>query len=284
MKKQLLRILLVACLLVVLLPTAAMAAGTGYTFIDGTSGFDGEGPGNLVDGNINTKWCLEHKEMSWVIFKTPEAMQVTGYAITTGNDNAENHGRNPESWKLYGSTENLDKDNSQWEAIVSVDSDTTLQDKNSTTYYFDLDSQTEKAYQYFMLKISATQSSSVMQMGEFALTSCTHKWRTVTVEPTCAEDGYTYKTCDLCGRETEKTAGSQATGHTYVNNVCKDCGLKKHIHVLCGGDTCTHIGDHTCAERTEFTPWEKTDSLPTKSGNYFLNVDVTIGEIGRAHV
>ena len=147
MKKQLLRILLVACLLVVLLPTAAMAAGTGYILIGGTEGFSGEGPGNLVDGNINTKWCLQHNQMSWVIFKTPDAMRVTGYAITTGNDNAENHGRNPKSWTLYGSTEALDSSNSQWEAIVNVGSDTTLQDKNSTTYYFDLDSQTEKAYQ-----------------------------------------------------------------------------------------------------------------------------------------
>lgn len=278
MKKQLLRILLVACLLVVLLPTAAMAAGTGYQLIGGTEGISGEGPEKLVDGDITTKWCLEHKEMSWVIFKTPDAIKVTGYAITTGNDNAEYHGRNPKSWTLYGSTEALDSSNSQWEAIVNVGSDTTLQDKNSTTYYFDLDSQTEKAYQYFMLKIYETQGNSVMQMSEFTLTSCAHKWQTITVAPTCAEDGYTYKICSLCGRETEKTPGSPATGHTYVNNVSKDCGLKKHIHVLCGGGTCTQIGDHTCAESTEFTPWEKTDSLPTESGNYFLNVDVTIGE------
>ena len=277
MKKQLLRILLVACLLVVLLPTAALAEGTGYELIGGTEGFSGEGPGNLVDGNINTKWCLEHKQMSWVIFKTPDAIKVTGYAITTGNDNAENHGRNPKSWTLYGSTEELGSSSSQWEAIVNVGSDTTLQDKNSTTYYFDLDSQTEKAYQYFMLKIYATQGNSVMQMSEFTLTSCAHEWKTITVAPTCAEDGYTYEKCSLCGRETEKTAGLPATGHTYVNNVCKDCGLKKHIHVLCGGDTCTQTG-HTCTEPTEFTPWEKTDSLPTESGHYFLNVDVTIGE------
>ena len=113
MKKQLLRILLVACLLVGLLPTAALAAGTGYELIGGTEGYSGEGPGNLVDGDIKTKWCLEHKEMSWVIFKTPEAMQVTGYAITTGNDNAENHGRNPKSWTLYGSTEELDSSSDQ---------------------------------------------------------------------------------------------------------------------------------------------------------------------------
>ena len=278
MKKQLLRILLVACLLVVLLPTAALAEGTGYELIGGTEGFSGEGPGNLVDGNINTKWCLEHKQMSWVIFKTPEPMKVTGYSITTGNDNAENHGRNPKSWELYGSTEVLDSSNSRWEAIVNVGSDTTLQDKNSTTYYFDLDRQTEKAYQYFMLKISATQSSSVMQMSEFALTSCAHEWQTITVAPTCAEDGYTYEKCSLCGRETEKTAGSSATGHHYVNGECEYCGLKPQNHYLCGGGTCTQIGDHTCTERTEFTPWEKTDSLPTESGHYFLNVDVTIGE------
>ena len=253
MKKRLLRVLLVACLLVVLLPTAALAEGTGYTFINGKVGFSGEGPEKLFDGDINTKWCMQQSQMPWVIFKTPEAMKVTGYDITTGNDNAENPGRNPKSWKLYGSTEKLEKDSDKWEFIDEVGSDTILKDKNLTTYYYNLAAPTTTAYQYFMLEIYANQGSSAMQMSEFALTSCTHAWQTITVEPTCAEDGYTYKICSLCGRETEKTAGSSATGHHYVNDVCTVCGLKKHIHSLCGGDTCTQTG-HTCAALTEFTP------------------------------
>lgn len=48
----------------------------------------------------------------------------------------------------------------------------------------------------------------------------------------------------------------------------------KHLHCVCGGNT--DIGDHTSHTDVEFTPWDKTDSLPTTTGNYVLTKDVKL--------
>ena len=49
----------------------------------------------------------------------------------------------------------------------------------------------------------------------------------------------------------------------------------EHKHYLCGGDSCTGVGSHTDAE-TDFTAWNKTDSLPDTAGNYYLKDNVTL--------
>jgi len=44
-------------------------------------------------------------------------------------------------------------------------------------------------------------------------------------DPTCTEAGYTaYEKCSKCGKEVGKTSIA-ATGHTYVNGQCVDCGV-----------------------------------------------------------
>ena len=103
MKKRFLSMLLAVCLLVGLLPTAALAEGgtsPAFTATDGTDGVSGEGYEKLFDSNSATKWCVtdfDSDDGAYVIFKASEAMKVTGYSITTGNDNVANPGRNPES-------------------------------------------------------------------------------------------------------------------------------------------------------------------------------------------
>ena len=49
----------------------------------------------------------------------------------------------------------------------------------------------------------------------------------------------------------------------------------EHKHYLCGGDSCTEVGNHTDTE-TDFTAWNETDKLPTTAGNYYLENDVTL--------
>ena len=49
----------------------------------------------------------------------------------------------------------------------------------------------------------------------------------------------------------------------------------EHKHFLCGGDTCTEVGNHTDAE-TDFTAWTSVDTLPDKAGNYYLKDNVTL--------
>lgn len=70
-------------------------------------GFYDEGVGNLFDGNIETKYCCDVNADYWnpvfeITFTLSDAQAISGYALVTANDTAENKGRNPVSWVLYG--------------------------------------------------------------------------------------------------------------------------------------------------------------------------------------
>ena len=202
MKKRIFSLLLAICLVAGLLPTVALAEGISFTAIDGTAGAnENETYSKLVDGDIKTKWCVTKFTDAYIIFEASASMQVTGYSITTGNDNVANTGRNPKTWTLYGSTASTApfKDADSWEVIDSVINDTVLQDNDLKTYNYYLAEPT-KSYQYFKLEITATKGSDVMQMSEFTLTSCEHVWGTPkTTVPTCTTKGYTESTCTICG-------------------------------------------------------------------------------------
>lgn len=229
MKKRLLSILMALALCFGLLPPVALAdEGVTFTAITGTTGAnDNEGYAKLFDGNSATKWCVTNFTSAYVIFKASEAMAVTGYSITTGNDNATNPGRNPESWTLYGYIGSGEPNSSStaWESIHSVTNDTDLKDKNLTTYNYYL-TETAPAYQYFKLVISAIESGKVMQMSEFTLTSCDHEWGGGTVTaPTCTIKGYTECTCTKCGN-TKIANEISPLGHDFPSEdgACTHCG------------------------------------------------------------
>ncbi|MBR0543194.1 MAG: hypothetical protein IIW98_01905 [Bacteroidaceae bacterium] len=141
---------------------------------DGTGGFgSGENYDKLFDGSTSTKWCLNGGEGNpiYVIFHATHPIYVTGYKITTANDNASYSGRNPKTWTLYGSTadSNPGKDDASWEVIASVANDTKLQDVNFTTYTYKLPAETTKAYQSFKWEITARKGggNNVIQVSEF---------------------------------------------------------------------------------------------------------------------
>ena len=141
---------------------------------EGTAGFgSGEDYDKIVDGNTSTKWCLNGGEGNAVynIFHSSLPIYVTGYTITTANDNAQYSGRNPKSWTLYGSTadSNPGVDDASWEVIASVTNDTKLKDVNFTTYTYTLPAETTKAYQCFKWVITARKGggNGVIQVSEF---------------------------------------------------------------------------------------------------------------------
>jgi hypothetical protein len=141
---------------------------------DGTGGFgSGENYDKLFDGSTSTKWCLNGGEGNpiYVIFHATHPIYVTGYKITTANDNASYSGRNPKTWTFYGSTadSNPGKDDASWEVIASVANDTKLQDVNFTTYTYKLPAETTKAYQSFKWEITARKGggNNVIQVSEF---------------------------------------------------------------------------------------------------------------------
>ncbi len=141
---------------------------------EGTAGFNSdEDYDKIVDGNTATKWCLNGGEGNAIynIFHASHPIYVTGYKITTANDNAQYTGRNPKAWQLYGSTadSNPGVNDSSWELIASVSSDTKLRDVNYTTYTYTLPSETSKAYQSFKWVITARKGggNDVIQVSEF---------------------------------------------------------------------------------------------------------------------
>ena len=141
---------------------------------EGTAGFgSGEDYDKIVDDNTSTKWCLNGGEGNAVynIFHSSLPIFVTGYKITTANDNAQYTGRNPKAWQLYGSTadSNPGVDDASWELIASVSNDTKLQDVNYTTYTYTLPAETSKAYQSFKWVVTARKGggNGVIQVSEF---------------------------------------------------------------------------------------------------------------------
>ena len=153
-----------------LVPTTAFAVSseykvTGYTALEGTAGFSGEGYGNLVDGDTNTKWCTKNFTDCFIVFAASSAVNVSGYTFTTANDNAENTGRNPGSWKLYGCNDFVNAGTGTWTEIHSITNDTMLQDDNHISYDYFFE-RTKTAYKFFKLVIGTNKGSDVMQVSE----------------------------------------------------------------------------------------------------------------------
>ena len=57
-------------------------------------------------------------------------------------------------------------------------------------------------------------------------TTCQHNYTLVVTVPTCTKDGYTTYTCTLCS-DTYTGNKVSATGHSYSNGACVDCGASK---------------------------------------------------------
>lgn len=125
---------------------------------------------SLFDGT-NKKWCLNLGSGVNVVFHATKPVRLSGYKITTGADCAQWTGRNPQSWKLYGSTAaaGINADDASWELITEVTNDTKLQDVNSVTYDYTLSSPTAKAYTTFKWVITARRGggNGVIQVEEF---------------------------------------------------------------------------------------------------------------------
>ena len=166
MKRFLLSIVIFTCLF-----TVNVQANATYTWIRATKGVnDAESPEKLFDGSTRTKWCVKHsssKDDSFMIFKTDRPISITGYIMTTGNDNSIYKGRNPRTWTLYGASEKLEEDSKDWKVIDSRDEDS-MKDVDYAPFRFFLKSPAPK-YQYYKLLISETQGSEVMQLSEFEL-------------------------------------------------------------------------------------------------------------------
>lgn len=107
-----------------------------FSAYNGPEGFGGEGWGNAADDNVGTKYCGSFSGNSSFLFDAGSEVNVYGYRIYTANDTQSNPGRNPSSWKLYGSNSQLDVSDSGWQLIDERKDDWTMQATNYEPYDF----------------------------------------------------------------------------------------------------------------------------------------------------
>ena len=139
-----------------------------YTVDGGSGGFTNEGHGNLVDNNLDTKWCANKPSGNWYIeFHSASAVQVDGYMLRTGDDTGRygNSGRNPKNWVLYGKKDSGDS----WTVIDTKTGNYDMPTADNAETDFDAD--VPGQYKYFRLEISAVRDGNCMQMSEMRLFS-----------------------------------------------------------------------------------------------------------------
>ncbi len=207
-----------------------------FTPDEGSAGFNsGENYDKIVDGSTSTKWCLNGGEGNsvYAIFHASHPIYVTGYKVSTANDNSQYTGRNPKSWTLYGSTTDSypAKDDLSWEVIASVTNDTKLQDVNFTTYTYTLPKETTKAYQSFKWVVTERKGggNGVIQVSEFrptfkdALVEVDPVARPrVTITDQAAKDGKYFGTyvattdIDFTGSEVTAYAGQLSPNYVHL--------------------------------------------------------------------
>lgn len=148
---------------------------TGYTPTGGTLGVISENYVFLFDGDKNTKWCVtdctfQGNDRVLVEFYADIPFVPTGYVMTTGNDCAENPGRNPSRWEILAKKNKTDVG---WVQLAHVNDDNVLQDVNSQDFEFEIPGQ-ETAFKYFILVIEGVKSGNVFQLAEFQFRGHSH--------------------------------------------------------------------------------------------------------------
>lgn len=158
-----------------IIPAYALEYQPPYIALSGY-GESGESFYNLFDNNTGSKWCQGgygegssvDDALWWVVFKTSSPIAVDGYTFTTANDA---DGRDPKSWKLYGSNSESqpERQDGSW---VEIDSKTgqSFPTNRFEDVHFNVDNSTGTAYKYFKLEITSVRNGGDMtQISEFKL-------------------------------------------------------------------------------------------------------------------
>ena len=281
---KLLSVFLSVLMLTSFLQTAVSATGSDgtesteavtFTAIDGTAGASNAGGrenfDKLMDGSVDTKWCVTNFTTAYIVIEASQAVSISGYQMTTGDDTARETSRNPEDWTLYGCN---DYDSASkagtWEVIHDVVGDPVLQNVNKTAFSFACD-KTETPYKYYKLLITKNSGSEkCMQLSEFNFTFCEHETTVLsTRDADCTNYAYIEKKCSVCGL-TYKMITARETGHTWVTQsttdaTCTQSGTLSQECSVCNATQTINDPDVPALGHT----WETvstTDATCTQSG------------------
>lgn len=136
---------------------------------------------NAADGNTSTKYCSPFKGRAYFMLDAGVGTQIYGYRLYTANDTDSHSGRNPSSWKLYGTNQlTSDPDDACWILIDEKENDYTMQATSYKPYDFILDRaiqhlQIQPAQSYLnvgnTLQLSLEVEPVYMKDSEFLWTS-----------------------------------------------------------------------------------------------------------------
>lgn len=128
-----------------------------YTFVDGTDGYNNEGPDRIWDGDTGTKFCTgDFPQRSYA--KLDGEYYISGVIMATANDNANYSGRCPDDWKIQGSV-----DGKNWVTLAEGD-EKALGDENYT-FYAKLVKPSEIAFKYVRF-VNNSAESGLCQLSE----------------------------------------------------------------------------------------------------------------------
>lgn len=204
--------------------------GVKYYYVTGSNGFNNEGSENLCDNDVHTKFCsnfnVRGAENSswWVVIEADQAVAMTQYSICTANDNRKYTGRNPQSWVVQGTNDEVTADNAadaNWEDIDEKEEYLDFPLRNYAEVVFKLDAAT-KPYKYFRFEVT-DGNSDLIQLSEFWVNEHPHTWGEPTVtEPTCSNNGTSLTVCSDCNAEV--LVYTPATGaHNFKGGLCTMC-------------------------------------------------------------
>ena len=132
-----------------------------YTATSGTTGYNNENYGNLVDGNKSTKWCVPSGSPN-IEFYSSSPITPTGYVMTTAADTyPDNLGRNPKRLVIKAKASGSD----QWTTLSDVTDDDLVPYQNTTDCTYELSN--TNTYQYFRLEFTS-RNNTELQLAEFA--------------------------------------------------------------------------------------------------------------------
>ena len=133
-------------------------------FDSGTTTVEKEGAAMAADGKLYTKWCIDDKQqMPYVIvLDAQKPTNITEYGLGTGDDTSIYTGRNPQTWKVWGSN-----DKKTWESVDEMKLDRRMREENEQEYRYKVKG--EKEYRYYMFKFLMMTEGTRLQLSEINL-------------------------------------------------------------------------------------------------------------------
>lgn len=120
------------------------AAGSEHTplsmYASSAGHYSDEVAENLVDGNLDTKWCGSLKQSAYFYLDAVSPLRPSAYRFYTAGD-AQTYGqRNPSSWRLYGSNTPLaTPDDEGWVLLDQRIDDQSIEAVNMVPFDFPID-------------------------------------------------------------------------------------------------------------------------------------------------